>query len=134
MEIVDVEIAPQSPAHVTPLELLEDFADVVPNWHYLEEDSRLYAAVRGTDACVIRAWDSARAEEVDYAFAASNDNPLTLRLVVLCHSDATEPVVGAGRSACLERFLTAFTRYVYSRRALVRINAKRLQPETAIEA
>ncbi|HEX7071510.1 MAG TPA: hypothetical protein VF190_11920 [Rhodothermales bacterium] len=121
MEIVDVEIAPESPAHVTPLELLEDFADVVPDWHFLEEDSRLYAAIRGSEACVIRSWNSANAAAVDYAFAASPTDPLTMRLVVLCPPDAMEPVLGTGRSTCLERFLDDFNRYAEARHAHVHI-------------
>ena len=122
MEIIDVELEPANPAHVTPLELIEDFADVVPNWHYLEEDSRLYAAVRGRPACVIRCCGPDLTGTADYAFACRSENDaLGLRLTILCKPDSTEPIIGTGRSSCLQKFVDAFDDYLHGRGALVRV-------------
>lgn len=122
MEIVDVELEPANPAHVTPLELIEDFADVVPYWHYLEEDSRLYEAVRGRPACVIRCCGPDLHGTTDYAFAGRSDNDaLGLRLTILCEPDSTVPITGTGRSSCLQKFVDAFDDYLRGRGTLVRV-------------
>ncbi len=135
MEIVDVELEPMNPAHVTPLELIEDFADVVPNWHYLEEDSRLYAAVRGRPACVIRACEPGQPGTIDYAFASRSEaDSLALRLAILCDPDGAVPVIGSGRSRCVERFVSAFNAYLRGRGTLVRVQQISGEPADAISA
>ena len=124
MEIVDVEIAPFRPAHVTPLELIEDFADVVPNWHFLEEDSLFYAAARGRNACVIRTWNAGRGGAIDFAFVQTgNDEPAILRLALLCPTNEVQPLQGAARSSCLQRFIDAFESYLTTSGASVSIRA-----------
>lgn len=131
MEIVDVEIESESSAHVTPLELIEDFADVTSNWHFLEEDSRLYAAIRGREACVIRAWNDQRAGSIDFAFAdCSDERSLLLRIVILCppfardsapSTDAGETAPSIDQCTCLQLFLNAFGRYLQERGAPVNV-------------
>ena len=135
MEIVDVEIAPLNPAQVTPLELVEDFADVAPGWHFLEEDSRLYEAVRGRPACVIRSCNRERSGTVDYAFAGHpGAGSLSLRLAILCPPDDVQPISGEGRSSCLELFLNAFQQYLQGRGELVRISPIAAREAEAVSA
>lgn len=129
MEIVEVEIAPSSPVHVTPLEVLEDFADSVPGWQYLEDDSELYAAVRGRPACVLRAAESGATSAMDFAFLdASGDEGLKLRLSVICPAESAEVASGEARMDGMRRFLSAFNRYAQTHPNVVEIHPVERHP------
>lgn len=67
--IIDVALAPTDDAKLTPLEILEDFADASPGWHYLEDASRHYAAEKGQAACILRHLDLDGSADVDLAFS-----------------------------------------------------------------
>ena len=41
--VVHLEVTPDADAKLTPLELLEDFADASRDWQYLEHESEHYA-------------------------------------------------------------------------------------------
>ena len=112
METVNVELLPSMQSHVTPLELLEDFADVAPEWVYLEEDSAEYAGLRGTAACIIRACQSGDGHATDYLFADVSGNSETFRLVLVCDPETNETVKGDRRAELLAHFVRAFHAYL----------------------
>lgn len=125
MDIVEVEIVSAGPLYVTPLEVLEDFADSVPGWQYLEDDSNFYAEVRGRQGCVLRASGLAEtAAPMDYAFAdASEGDSSRMRLTVMCPPGSPEVAGGAARDASLQNFLDAFNAYAESRPHVVEIRS-----------
>jgi nucleotide-binding universal stress UspA family protein len=87
---VRIALAPHDVPHVTPLELLEDFADASPNWQYLDDASRHYADVKGVPACVLRHRIAQRNAFVDVAFAAAVPDALSnLELVLLDAHDVS---------------------------------------------
>ena len=67
--ILDVTLAPTDEAKLTPLEILEDFADASPGWHYLEDASRHYASAKGQSACILRHLALDGSTDVDLAFS-----------------------------------------------------------------
>lgn len=82
--IVHIAITPDANAKLTPLELLEDFADASRGWHFLEAESAHYAEEKGAPACLLRHHPEGTTFHVDFAFAATNpDNPHDLELVIL---------------------------------------------------
>jgi hypothetical protein len=122
--IVDIRIAPAEAAAVTPCELLEDFADSTPAWHFLEEESAYYSALKGVPSCVLRHMLSQPYRTVDFAFSGcSGDAPGALRLVLI---DAEHPSAGFGpeqRHEVLGRFVETFRTYMsrQHRHALVEV-------------
>ncbi len=107
MRIVNVELVPFDPCHITPLELLEDFADCRAGWCFLEEDSRYYAALRGQDACVVRHAAHGAAPSADLAFATRNESS-RLYLAVVLATDGQLALDLAQQKAIIEHFARSF--------------------------
>lgn len=114
--IVDISIAPTRQAAVTPCELLEDFSDSTPDWHFLEEDTAYYASIKGVPACILRHIQRVPHAVTDFAFAASEaDERSTFHLILIetqhqRHSSAAEL-----RHAVVVRFVDAFNHYLERR-------------------
>ena len=127
--VIRIEIAPGPAQRVTPSEILEDFADVMPAWYFEEEDSLLYGSTRGTEAVVLQTLDAEHGL-VDFAFASDEAGPgssLALRLV-LQHT-SHDPLQDSGRRRLTDRLLTDISTYLRQRPDLVRI----LTVEEALE-
>lgn len=135
MEIVDVEIVPGLRPHVTPLELLEDFADVSRDWLYLEDDSRHYSSARGGRGCVLRACSGAQDEVVDYAFAdVSTADTEAFRLLLICPADTYEAVEEGQRALHVDHFLRAFSGYLGENTSCVSVKRYSAPIEEALHA
>lgn len=124
--IVDVAIAPKDAAKLTPLELLRDFADATPGWHYLERDSEHYAEAKEVPAGVIRHMDLDGSKDVDLAFTAgpgsANSSALRLRLIDPQGNDRS--LGRDDRDAILDHFLKHFERYLDTRSAHARLHVE----------
>lgn len=118
--IVDVALAPRPAACVTPLELLEDFADSAPSWCFQEDDSQHYAAVRGVPGCILRT--RRRGLTVDLVFAALDANG-ALRLRLIDSDDGRTPLDPEMRVQVAAHFVEAFQRYLGGRSHLVEFRA-----------
>ena len=130
--VVHLALSSDPGAHVTPLELLEDFADDAPGWHYLEDESRHYAAAKAVPACVLRFRHDGDASFVDFAFAAGTpSDPRALELVLV------DPPHGVGaldldtRHRVVDRFLDALRAYLASRpgHATLHVTRDAIDPE-----
>lgn len=122
--IVDIEIAPLDTAAVTPCELLEDFADATPAWHFLEEDTRHYAAVKGVPGCVLRHFHEAPALVVDFAFAAEAAHAgSVVHLLVIDVDDPQEPLSPERRRRLVATLLTDLQHYMDRRGMPARVHA-----------
>lgn len=114
--VIDIALTPDADAHVTPRELLEDFADATPGWHFLEEESTHYAVEKGVTACVVRHQHAGDPSYVDFAFAAPHaDDPTRLELVLLDAPPPAAPLSLAERNDVLDAFLDAARRYLDAR-------------------
>lgn len=115
--VVHVSLTPHEAAHVTPLELLEDFADAAPQWQFLEEASRHYARAKGVPACVLRHWLPEAGAFVDVAFAASapDEQPGALDLVLLDAPDAADPLPPDAQQAIVATLLSDLRAYLADR-------------------
>lgn len=123
--LADIALVPHPQAHVTPLELLEDFADTMPAWCFLEDESRHYTALRGAPACVLRT--RRRGLTVDLAFAAHTAGaPLRLRLIV--PDDAHTTLDFDLRVELAHHFANTFRRYLGGR-PLVELRTREIAPE-----
>lgn len=116
--IVEVALAPQPTTCVTPLELLEDFADSVPAWAYLEDESRHYAALRRSPGCVLRT--HRRGLTVDLAFAA-RDAHAPLHLCLIAPDDDGTVLDAPMRAEIAAHFVAAFRTYLNGRVHLVEL-------------
>lgn len=119
--IADICISTGPDASITPLELLEEFADSTPTWSFLEEDSQHYQETRGCPACVLSHVTYEPYGTVDYAFAtASKSEDGTVRLVLIDvdqrHGETTPDNAAANeqRDRTARDFLTAFQAYAAS--------------------
>jgi hypothetical protein len=130
--IIHIALTPTDTATVTPLEVLEDFADATPGWHYLDEESTLYAREKGVPACVIRYQTKGDPRYVDVAFAASADALLSdLELVLLDAPTPEEEVVLEARNAVLDRFLDRIGSYLEARPDHVRLHVDEADVDAA---
>lgn len=119
--VVRIQVSAGPSVHVTPSEVLEDFADATSMWYYEEEDSRHYGTTRGTEAVVLQTFDPALGL-VDFAFACDDAAPggsLALRLVL--DHQAHQPIDTSDRRRLTDRLLTDFSSYLRDRPDLVRI-------------
>lgn len=128
--IVDLKISSPGRALVTPLELLEDFAYCCSLWDYLEEDSRLYAELKGRPACVIRSMSNGFGDEVDYGFAATHHDDLqSVRLIIIDPINRPAPLDTETRSRIVARFLDDFRLYLRNHPHLAQIQTVEIETE-----
>ena len=110
--IVHLALVPTDASRVTPLEVLEDFADASAGWHYLEAESSHYADEKGVPACVLRHRLAEIGLFVDVAFAAvASDEWSDFELVVLDRPDA-EPIDRETRDALVQTLLRDLQMYL----------------------
>jgi hypothetical protein len=133
--VVHIALTPEAGARVTPLELLEDFADASLGWHYLEDESAHYAEVKGAPACVLRHRRPDEADEaryVDFAFAQTDPADLNDVELVLIDAPAPEtPLDLATRNALVDGFLDEMQQYLAARpgHASLRVATDDVDPE-----
>lgn len=114
--IVHIEIIPDTNAKLTPLELLEDFADASPDWQYLDEESTHYAQVKNRPSCILRQRRDGTPRYVDFGFAASNPaNTKDIELVILDAPSPEQALTLAERDAVINGFLQHFRQYLSGR-------------------
>lgn len=118
--IVHLAVTPEADAKITPLELLEDFADASRGWHYLEDDSAHYADERSAPACVLRHYhqqsDTVDFAHVDFAFAATDPgNPNDIELVLLDSPTPERTLDLDERNQVIDAFVDDFQGYLGGR-------------------
>lgn len=120
--IVDIRIATRNGSSITPIELLEEFADSTPTWSFLEDDSYHYRATRGRPACVLSHVRYEPFGTVDYAFASVEDREDGSARLVLIEDEQhhTEATVEE-QDRLVREFLTAFRSYTQTVHAPVEI-------------
>lgn len=110
--IVDIRIETRNGSSITPIELLEEFADSTPTWSFLEDDSYHYRATRGRPACVLSHVRYEPFGTVDYAFASVEDREDGSTRLVLIEDEQRRPEANIEEQDRLVRdFLTAFRAY-----------------------
>lgn len=120
--IVDIRIATHSGSTITPIELLEEFADSTPTWSFLEDDSVHYRATRGRPACVLSHISYEPFGTVDYAFASVEDREDgQARLVLIDGARQSNEATLAERDRLVRDFLTAFQSYAETIHAPVEV-------------
>lgn len=132
--VVDLTLHPAENAALTPLELLEDFADATPDWHFLEQDSHHYARAKGTPACVLRHLDLRGLKDVDLAFTAMEAKaPRAVRLTLIDPQGEERQLNLETRNRVVENFLKQFRSYLEYRGDHVRVEVEQeqLNPEKA---
>lgn len=135
--IADISIATGPDASITPLELLEEFADSTPTWSFLEEDTYHYRETRGCPSCVLSHVTYEPFGTVDYAFAtASRDEEGAVRLVLI-DVDRREASSPEGASAVEQRdrtareFLTAFQAYAAAANVPVKVETSEREVDSS---
>lgn len=114
--IVHLAITPDANAKLTPLELLEDFADASRGWHFLEEESAHYADEKGAPACLLRHQREDAIRYVDLAFAATDPgNQNDIELVILDAPDPDHRLDLAHRNQVVDNFIQHFRTYLKGR-------------------
>ncbi len=119
--IADIRIATHENSTITPLELLEAFADSTPTWSFLEEDTRLYEASRGRPACILTHVLYDPFNTVDYAFAAVEDREDGSTRLVVISPEQQHELSTAEQDRLVRDFLTAFRSYAEAVHAPVNI-------------
>lgn len=120
--IVAIELVPKTGGVLTPQEMLEDFADVMPGWCYLEEESQHYAATRGRKACLLRYHSGNGLGVADLGFVAARQDAHALRLVVVEAADGAV-LSDAQRQQVATHFLDALDRYANGRATGIAVHA-----------
>jgi len=111
--LLRIALTPDADAKATPLELLEDFADTTPGWHYLEDESRHYADEKGAPACILRRQHTEQLRYADLAFAAPDpDAPTHLELVLIDAANLEERLDADERQEAGRSFLRAMDQYL----------------------
>lgn len=114
--VVHIAITPDEQAKLIPLELLEDFADASPDWHFLEDESTHYAEVKSVPACVLRHRHADERRYVDFAFAATDpSNPNDVELVILDAPDPQQELSLEERNDVVNNFIQHFREYLTGR-------------------
>lgn len=132
MEVIThLSIAPADKSSVTPLELLRDFADSSPAWHYMEHLSSAYADERKTPACVLRHHRHGNeSAEANLVFSAEDENELgsfTLRLVTSATYE--EDLDPGQRQEAVSHFTEAFRGYLAVRSSHAEVKVERQEME-----
>jgi len=129
--VIHIEITPDPDAKLTPLELLEDFADASRGWHYLEEESDHYAQLKNRPACILRHRLQAEPSYVDFGFAATNpSNPKDIELVILDTPTPERRLNLEERNIVIDNFITHFRQYLGGRpgHASLRVEKDEINP------
>lgn len=114
--VTHLALTPDASAKATPLELLEDFADATPGWHYLEEESAHYADEKGVEACVLRCQRSGHPRYADAAFAAPDpETPQDLKLVLIDAPDPEHRIQLESRNDIVDRLIDEMRSYLSER-------------------
>lgn len=129
-----IEIQDEDALRVTLCELLEDFADAVPSWCYLEEDSHYYSLARGTSGCVLRTCGADDARIVDLAFADVSGRDESMRLLVIASGDMQNTLDEETRTLVTERFIHAFRGYLQHRSHLLHVRPLNLEQQVEVAA
>lgn len=135
--VIHIEITPDPNAKLTPLELLEDFADASLGWQYLEEESNHYAQLKNRPACMLRHQRDDELRYVDFGFAATNpSDPKDIELVILDAPDPERQLDLEERNVVIDNFITHFRQYLGGRpgHASLRVEKDEVDPSrTPIE-
>lgn len=132
--IVHIEITPDADAKLTPLELLEDFADASRGWQYLEDESEHYAQLKKRPACIIRHRRDGVPNYVDFGFAATNPADTNDIELIILDTPAPEERLGLDeRNDVVDNFITHFRQYLGGRpgHASLRVEKEDVDPEKA---
>lgn len=122
--IADICITAHEDSMITPLELLEAFADSTPSWSFLEEDTRLYEATRGRPACILSHVSYDPFGTVDYAFAGVEDKENGSTRLTVIHPEQPQEISVSEQDRLVRDFLTAFGAYAQSVHAPVDIQTE----------
>lgn len=115
--MIGIQISPTERAAVTPCELLEDFADATPSWHYLEEESAHYTFLKGVPVCVLRWMGFDPYQVVDFAFSAcGTDAQSRMRLVLVDVEHPQRDLSPEHRHDLAAHFADTFRAYLDRRR------------------
>lgn len=132
--VVHIEITPDADAKLTPLELLEDFADASRDWLYLEDESAHYAQLKKRPACIIRHRRDGTPSYVDFGFAATNPADTNDIELIILDTPTPEHQLGLDeRNTVVDNFITHFRQYLTGRpgHASLRIEKDDVSPEKA---
>jgi hypothetical protein len=114
--LLRIALTPDASAKATPLELLEDFADATPGWHFLEDESYHYAREKEARACVIRYQRAGEPRYVDLAFSSINsEDDDQLELVLIDAPGAEHQIDPEDRQRVGRSFLDAMRTYLDGR-------------------
>lgn len=114
--VVHIEITPDVHAKLTPLELLEDFADASRDWQYLDGASDHYAQLKKRPACILRHRRDGVPHFVDLGFAATNpDDTSDIELIILDTPSPEQRLGLAERNQVVDDFIQRFRQYLASR-------------------
>jgi hypothetical protein len=130
--VVRLSLRSEEDAKVTPLEMLQDFADVKTGWSYLEEDSRHYTELKGAPGAILRH----RADPstfVDLGFVGATADPGTVDLAVLDRPGADTSLSPGERRRLIDRFLDAMREYLSERPDHVSLHTEHDRPDPAAE-
>jgi len=130
--IVRLSLRPEEDAKVTPLEMLQDFADVQSGWSYLEEDSEHYAALKGRPGVILRHRVDP-STYIDLGFVGATADPSTVDLAVLDRPGADTPLSPDERRDLINTFLDAMRDYLSARPDHVTLHVERDRPDPAAE-
>lgn len=132
--VVRIQITPDPDAKLTPLELLEDFADASRGWQYLEEESAHYAELKNRPACILRHRREDPPSYVDFGFAATNPaDPKDIELVILDTPSTEQQLDLEARNMEVDHFIQHFRQYLGGRpgHASLRVEKDEVNPTEA---
>lgn len=122
--VIRLSLRPEEHAKVTPLEVLQDFADVKAGWSYLEEDSRHYSELKGAPGAILRhRLDSSR--YVDLGFVGTPADSNRLELAVLDRPEVDSSLSPDERAGQIDAFLDAMREYLSARPDHVSLHVER---------
>lgn len=114
--VVHLAIIPDENAKLTPLELLEDFADASLGWSYLEAESEHYAQEKDCPACVLRHRRDDELGHVDLAFATPDPgNSHDVELIILDVPRPEYELTLDERNDVVDAFIRHFREYLQGR-------------------
>ena len=132
--VVHIELTPDADAKLTPLELLEDFADASRDWQYLEDESVHYAEIKHRPACILRHRYTGTTRYVDFGFAAANPADANdIELIILDTPSAQDALTLKERNAVVDGFIQHMQQYLGGRpgHASLRVEKEDVDPAAA---
>lgn len=126
--VVRLSLRSEEHAKVTPLEMLQDFANVRTGWSYLEEDSRHYSELKDSPGAILRhRTDPSTYVDLGFVEAVPESNTLDLAILDRPGSDASLP--SDERSDLIDTFLDAMRDYLSTRPDHVTLHVERDEPD-----